>query len=129
MVLAGSQHRPGVHRGSTALADAPRGLDLAEPVVFAGLGFCCPSGPSPTHLVQGRQGALEATACDCPALARLGLAERMRDLAARRTRLAEAFETLFEAPGAGIPPAVADLARGIARDERRFHQEVAAFAP
>ncbi len=40
MALAGFQHRPGVHRGSTALADAlrARGLDLPQ-----------------THLIQGRQ--------------------------------------------------------------------------
>lgn len=64
-----------------------------------------------------------------PGLPRLGLAERMRDLASRWTRLAEAFKTLSEEPGAGIPPPVADLARGIARDERRFYEEVAALVP
>lgn len=38
MVLAGFQHRPGVHRGSTALADALRahGLDLSEPHLMQG---------------------------------------------------------------------------------------------
>jgi len=36
VVLAGFQHRPGVHRGSTARADAlrARGLDLSEPMAF-----------------------------------------------------------------------------------------------
>lgn len=72
---------------------------------------------------------LEEAAAHHPALGRLGLAGRMRDLAARWTRLAEAFKTLSEAPGAGIPPPVTELARGIARDERRFYEEVAAFVP
>lgn len=53
----------------------------------------------------------------------------MRDLAARWTRLAEAFKTLSGAPGAGIPPPAAELARAIDRDERRFCEEVAAFVP
>jgi hypothetical protein len=88
VVLAGFQHRPGVHRGSTALADALRapGLDLSE----------------------------RARASD---------GERFAE------ELAEAFKTLCEARGAGIPPPVAELARGIAHDERRFHEEVAALVP
>ncbi len=38
MVLAGFQHRPGVHCGSTALADAlrARGLDLSETHLIRG---------------------------------------------------------------------------------------------
>ena len=72
---------------------------------------------------------LEEAGAHHPGLGRLGLAERMRDLAARWTRLAEAFKTLSEEPGAGIPPPAADLAREIARDERRFYEEVAALVP
>ncbi len=72
---------------------------------------------------------LEEAAGHHPTISRLGLPERMRDLAARWTRMAEAFKTLSEAPGAGVPPPVAELARGLARDERRFYEEVAAFVP
>jgi hypothetical protein len=71
VLLAGFSHRPGVHCGSTALADAlrVRGLDLSEPMAFglgAGLGFYYLTGPSlsPTHLFLGRQWPLEETACD-----------------------------------------------------------------
>ncbi len=70
MLLAGFVHRPGVHCGSTALADALRirGLDLTEPMAFglgAGLGFYYLDSPvlSPTRLIQGRQWPLEETAC------------------------------------------------------------------
>ena len=72
---------------------------------------------------------LEEAVAHHPAPARLGLAARMRDLAARWTRLAQAFKSLSEAPGAGIPAPVAELARGIAGDERRFYEEVAALGP
>ena len=71
MLLAGFLHRPGVHCGSTALADAlrVRGLDLTEPMAFglgAGLGFYYldSRGLSPTRIIQGRQWPLEETACD-----------------------------------------------------------------
>ncbi len=71
MILAGFEHRPGVHCGSTALADAlrVRGLTLSEPMVFglgAGLGFYYVTSPelSPTHLFQGRSAYLERTACE-----------------------------------------------------------------
>ena len=71
MVLPGFQHRPGVHCGSTALADAlrVRGLDLTEAMAFglgAGLGFYYLDSPllSPTRLFLGRQWPLETTACE-----------------------------------------------------------------
>jgi hypothetical protein len=71
VLLPGFVHRPGVHCGSTALADAlrVRGLDLSEPMVFglgAGLGFYFLSGPSlsPSRYLLGRQWPLEETACD-----------------------------------------------------------------
>jgi hypothetical protein len=71
VLLAGFSHRPGVHCGSTALADAlrVRGVDLSEPMTFglgAGLGFYYLTGPalSPTQLILGRQWPLEETACD-----------------------------------------------------------------
>lgn len=65
MRIEGFSHRPGVHCGSTALADAlrVRGLDLSEPMVFDGM--------------------------------------------------------------AGV----AALAAGLARDERRYHEDVAARVP
>ncbi len=72
---------------------------------------------------------LDEAAAHHPALDRLGLAPRMRGLAAAWTRLAGAFKALSETAGAGIPPPVVGLAREIARDERRFYEEVAALAP
>jgi hypothetical protein len=71
MVVPGFTHRPGVHCGSTALADVLRlrGIDLSEAMAFglgAGLGFYYLVSPalSPTHLFQGRQAHLERTACE-----------------------------------------------------------------
>jgi hypothetical protein len=71
VLLPGFSHRPGVHCGSTALADAlrVRGLDLSEAMVFglgAGLGFYYLVSPAldPTCIIQGRQWPLEETACD-----------------------------------------------------------------
>jgi hypothetical protein len=71
MVVPGFSHRPGVHCGSTALADVLRlrGVDVSEAMAFglgAGLGFYYLVSPalSPTHLFQGRQANLERTACE-----------------------------------------------------------------
>ncbi len=71
MVVPGFSHRPGVHCGSTALADVLRlrGVDVSEAMAFglgAGLGFYYLVSPalSPTHLFQGRQAHLERTACE-----------------------------------------------------------------
>jgi hypothetical protein len=71
MLLAGFEHHPGVHCGSTAVADAlrARGLEVSEPMAFglgAGLGFYYLVSPalSPTHLFQGRSAHLERTACE-----------------------------------------------------------------
>ncbi len=64
-----------------------------------------------------------------PSLARLGLSARMRELAGRWTELARAFKPLSEAPGAGAPPPVAEMARELAGGERRFYEEVAAQVP
>jgi hypothetical protein len=71
VILPAFAHTPGVHCGSTALADAlrARGLDLSEPMVFglgAGLGFYTLVSPalSPSHLFQGRSAHLERTACE-----------------------------------------------------------------
>ena len=72
---------------------------------------------------------LDEAAGHHPAVARLGLAERMRALASRWTKLAFAFKELSDAPGAGVPVTVAELAASLARDERRFYEEVAAFVP
>jgi hypothetical protein len=71
MLVPGFTHRPGVHCGSTALADAlrMRGLDVSEAMAFglgAGLGFYYLDSPrlSPTRLLIGRQWPLEETACE-----------------------------------------------------------------
>lgn len=71
MILQGFDHRPGVHCGTTALADAlrVRGVELSEPMVFglgAGLGFyyLVSPGLSPTHQLCGRTLRLEETACE-----------------------------------------------------------------
>jgi len=70
VILPGFRHRPGVHCGSTALADAlrVRGLDVTEAMAFglgAGLGFYYLDSPllSPSRLFIGRQWPLEETAC------------------------------------------------------------------
>jgi len=71
VILPGFVHAPGLHCGSTALADAlrARGVHLSEPMVFglgAGLGFYYLASPalSPSHLFQGRSAHLERTACE-----------------------------------------------------------------
>lgn len=71
MILAGFAHEPGVHCGTTALADAlrVRGVRISEPMVLglgAGLGFYYLASPalSPTHLFCGRTLQLEETACE-----------------------------------------------------------------
>lgn len=64
-----------------------------------------------------------------PGLARLGLAPRMEALAAGWTRLAAELRRLSSEPGADVPPALADLARALAHDERRYHEDVAALVP
>src|SRR5512135_1089231 len=81
MVVPGFTHRPGVHCGSTALADVLRlrGIDVSEAMAFglgAGLGFYYLVSPalSPTHLFQGRQAHLERTACEV-----LGVPHRDRE--------------------------------------------------
>jgi len=61
-----------------------------------------------------------------PAVGKLGLASRMREIAAGWTRLANSFKDLSEGGGTAVPPAVAALARDLARDERRFLEDVAA---
>jgi Domain of unknown function (DUF4872)/Butirosin biosynthesis protein H, N-terminal len=102
VILAGFEHRPGVHCGSTALADAlrHRGLALSEPMAFglgAGLGFYYLVSPalSPTHLFQGRIAHLERTACEV-----LGapVRERAEDDAAR------AWEEVRAAVDRGLAP-------------------------
>ena len=70
MIVAGCEHRPGVHCGTTALADAlrVRGVELSEPMALglgAGLGFyyLVAPGLSPSHSILGRTPRLEETAC------------------------------------------------------------------
>jgi hypothetical protein len=110
VLLAGFQHRPGIHGASTALSDAlrVRGLDLPEHLVFglgAGLGFSYVTGPSlsPTHLFLGRSWRLEQTACD---VLGAGLVERTDDDPER------AWASAAEALARGFAPILsADLAR------------------
>jgi hypothetical protein len=109
MLLPGFSHRPGVHCGSTALADVLRlrGVDVSEAMAFglgAGLGFYYLVSPalSPTHLFQGRQAHLERTACEV-----LGapFREREEDDAAR------AWEAVRAAVDRGVAPILStDLA-------------------
>ncbi len=66
---------------------------------------------------------------EVPGLARLGLGVRMAAIAASWSRLAAAFRRTSDGPGGAVPPEVADLARSIARDERRYHEDVAALVP
>jgi hypothetical protein len=68
---------------------------------------------------------LEEAGAAVPALAALGLAARMRALAAGWSRLAAALRTLSATAGGRVPAEVAELARGLARDERRYHEDVA----
>jgi len=71
VILPRFEHRPGIHCGSTAVADALRvaGVDLSEPMAFglgAGLGFHYFASPtlSPSHVFHGRSTHLERTACE-----------------------------------------------------------------
>ncbi len=72
---------------------------------------------------------LEEAQAAVPGLASLGLAPRMRALAASWSRLAAAFRDLSTRPGAGVPEDAAALAREIAREERRFFEDLAARVP
>jgi hypothetical protein len=109
VILAGFEHRPGVHCGTTALADALRlrGVELSEPMAFglgAGLGFYYLVSPatSPTHLLCGRTLRLEETACEV-----LGAPVRVRT----EGDPARAWEGLRAALARGVAPIVAtDLA-------------------
>jgi hypothetical protein len=104
VILEEFEHRPGVHCGSTALADAlrVRGVSLSEPMVFglgAGLGFYYLVSPalSPTHLFQGRSACLERTACEV-----LGAPVRERQEEDPR----RAWEGVRQALDRGIAPIV-----------------------
>lgn len=137
MLVPGFVHRPGVHCGSTALADAlrARGVDLTEAMAFglgAGLGFYYLVSPSlsPTHLFQGRSAHLERTACEvlgAPARRRTadGAVQAWEEVRAAVDRgLAPILETdLAELPywrsgtrfgGHRIAVAGYDLSRGVA---------------
>jgi hypothetical protein len=69
---------------------------------------------------------LEEAEAVVPALASLGLVAQMRALAAGWTRLAAACRAVAATPRGAVPPEVAALARDLARDERRYHEGVAA---
>lgn len=109
MIRLPFEHHPGVHCGSTAVADALRaaGVEASEPMAFglgAGLGFYALAAPAltPSHLVIGRSAALERTACES-----LGVpcVERTADGAAT------AWSGVREAVDRGIAPVLStDLA-------------------
>lgn len=63
---------------------------------------------------------------ELPSLAPLGLRAAMEALADAWTRLAAGLRAVGDAPGAAVPPEVADLARDVARRERRWHEDAAA---
>jgi len=69
---------------------------------------------------------LDEAAAVHPAVGRLGLPDRMREIAACWTRLAFSFKDLSEGGGRPVPGPVVELARDLARDERRFLEDVAA---
>jgi hypothetical protein len=64
-----------------------------------------------------------------PELAGLGLSARMEALAVDWSRLAAGLRDVGEAPGAGVPPGIAALARALASAERRFFEDLAARGP
>jgi hypothetical protein len=69
---------------------------------------------------------LEEAEAEVPGLSSLGLAARMRALAAAWTRLAEQMWAISEVPGGLVPPQVREHVRALARDERAYHEDVAA---
>jgi hypothetical protein len=64
-----------------------------------------------------------------PGLAPLGLAATMERLASAWSQLAAGLRAVGDAPGGAVPPDVAGAARALARDERRFFEDVAARVP
>jgi hypothetical protein len=70
---------------------------------------------------------LEEAEAAVPGLARLGLSPRMRALAAAWSRLAAMMKAISEVPGGLVPPQAREQVRAIARDERRYHEDVAAW--
>lgn len=70
---------------------------------------------------------LEEAEAKIPGLARLGLSARMRDLAVAWTRLSEMMRAIAEVPGGLVPPPAREQVRALARDERRYHEDVAAL--
>jgi hypothetical protein len=64
-----------------------------------------------------------------PGLAALDLAPRMEALAEGWSRLAAELRRLSNVPHGTVPPETADLALALARDERRWHEDVAARVP
>jgi hypothetical protein len=70
---------------------------------------------------------LEEAEARIPGLIPGRLSGPMRSLAAGWTRLAAMLRTLSDTPGALVPPEVAEQVRTLARDERRYHEDVAAL--
>jgi hypothetical protein len=64
-----------------------------------------------------------------PALAPLGLSARMAELAEAWASLARDLRDLAGAPGGAVPRGVVEAAAALARDERRFHEDLAARVP
>jgi hypothetical protein len=70
---------------------------------------------------------LEEAEARIPGLIPGRLSGPMRSLAAGWTRLAGMLRTLSDTPGALVSPEVAEQVRTLARDERRYHEDVAAL--
>jgi hypothetical protein len=69
---------------------------------------------------------LEEAEAEVPGLADLGLSRRMRALAEAWTRLAKMMCAISDVPGGLVPPLVREHVRTLARDERAYHEDVAA---
>jgi hypothetical protein len=70
---------------------------------------------------------LEEAEALIPGLAAGRLSGPMRSIAVGWTRLAGMLRALSDAPRAAVPPEVTDQVRALARDERRYHEDVAAL--
>jgi hypothetical protein len=70
---------------------------------------------------------LEEAEAVLPGLTAGRLSGPMRSIAVGWTRLAGMLRALSEVPGAPVPPELAEQVRALARDERRYHEDVAAL--
>jgi hypothetical protein len=70
---------------------------------------------------------LEEVEAAVPGLTPGRLSGPMHTLAIGWTRLAGMMRAVSEAPGGAVPPEVCEQVRTLARDERRYHEDVAAL--